>query len=181
MLIWGSVMRIFLLIIVISIAVSLEAEDVYKSVDEDGNVIYTDVPVADGEKIQIKNVQPIKTAPVESTESSPDQEPQEKTYTRLEITSPKEGDSIYDNNGIINISLSVVPALRAREGDKLILHMDGQQIDESKRNQFNLNGIETGRHRFVVVIINKDEKELKRSTPVSLTLYQHRGRGGGRR
>ena len=169
-------MRIFLLIIGISIALSAQAEAVYKSVDEDGNVIYTDAPTADAEKIQLKNVQPIETAPVETTESSPDQEPQEKTYTKLEITSPKEGDSIYDNSGIINISLKVVPALRAREGDKLILHMDGQQIDESKRSQFNLNGIETGRHRFVAVIINKDEKELKRSTPVTLTLYRHRGR-----
>ena len=169
-------MRIFLLIIGISFALSAQAEDVYKSVDEDGNVIYTDVPTADGEKIQIKNVQPVKTAPVESTESSPDQEPQEKTYTKLEITSPKEGASIYDNSGIINISLRVIPALRAREGDKLILNMDGQQIDESKRNQFNLSGIEPGKHSFVVVIINKDEKELKRSTPVTLTLYRHRGR-----
>ncbi len=176
MLIWGSVMRIFLLIIVISIAVSLEAEDVYKIVDEDGDVIYTDVPVAGGEKIQIKNVQPIESVPVEPAESSPDQEPQEETYTRLEITSPKEGDSIYDNSGIINIRLSVVPALRAREGDKLVLHMDGQQIDESKRNQFNLSGIEPGKHSFVVVVIGKDGKELKRSVPVSLTLYRHRGR-----
>jgi len=174
-------MRIFLLIIGISMAVSVQAEAVYKSVDEDGNVVYTDTPAADAEKIQIKNVQPIETAPVESNESSPDQEQQEKTYTKLEITSPKEGDSIYDNSGIINIRLSVVPALRAREGDKLVLHMDGQQIDESKRNQFNLNGIEPGKHSFVVVIINKDEKELQRSAPVSLILYRHRGRGGGRR
>jgi len=174
-------MRIFLLIIGISMAVSVQAEAVYKSVDEDGNVIYTDAPTSDAEKIQLKNVQPIETAPVESTESVPDQEPQENTYTKLEITSPKEGDSIYDNSGIINISLTVVPALKAREGDKLVLHMDGQQIDESKRNQFNLNGIEPGRHRFVAVIINKEEKELKRSTPVTLTLYRHRGRGGGRR
>ena len=98
-------MRIFLLVIGISMAVSAQAEDVYKSVDEDGNTIYTDVPTADGEKIQIKNVQPIETAPVEPAESSPDQEP-----------------------------------------------------------------------RFVVVIINKDEKELKRSNPISLTLYRHRGR-----
>jgi hypothetical protein len=174
-------MRIFLLLIGISIALSAQAEAVYKSVDEDGNVIYTDAPTSDAEKIQLKNVQPIETAPVETTESSPVQEPQEKTYTKLEITSPKEGDSIYDNSGIINISLSVVPALRAREGDKLILHMDGQQIDESKRNQFNLNGIEPGRHSFVAIIINKEEKELKRSTPVTLTLYRHRGRGGARR
>ena len=174
-------MRIFLLIIGISMAVSVQAEAVYKNVDEDGNVIYTDVPAADAEKIQIKNVQPIETAPVESTESSPDQEPQEKTYTKLEITSPEDGGDIFDNSGIINISLSVVPALRAREGDKLVLHMDGQQIDESKRNQFNLNGIEPGNHSFVAIIINKEEKELKRSTPVSLTLYRHRGRGGGRR
>jgi len=174
-------MRIFLLIIGISMAVSVQAEAVYKSVDEDGNVIYTDTPTADGEKIQLKNVQPIETAPVESTESSPDQEPQENTYTKLEITSPKEGDSIYDNSGIINISLSVVPALKAREGDKLVLHMDGQQIDESKRNQFNLNGIEPGNHSFVAIITNKDGNELKRSTPVSLTLYRHRGRGGARR
>ena len=174
-------MRILLLIIGMSMAFSVQAETVYKSVDEDGNVVYTDAPTADGEKMQLKNVQPVETAPVESTESSPDQEPQENTYTKLEITSPKEGDAIYDNSGIINIRLSVVPALKAREGDKLVLHMDGQQIDESKRNQFNLNGIEPGRHSFVAIIINKEEKELKRSTPVSLTLYRHRGRGGARR
>ncbi len=174
-------MRIFLLLIGISMAVSVQAGAVYKSVDEDGNVIYTDAPTSDAEKIQLKNVQPIETPPVETTESSPHQEPQENTYTKLEITSPEDGGDIFDNNGIINISLSVVPALRAREGDKLVLHMDGQQIDESKRNQFNLNGIEPGRHSFVAIIINKEEKELKRSTPVTLTLYRHRGRGGGRR
>jgi hypothetical protein len=52
--------------------------------------------------------------------------------------------------------------------------MDGQQIDKSKHNKFNLSDIEPGTHNFVVVIIDKDEKELKRSVPVSLTLYHHR-------
>jgi len=170
-------MRIFLLIIGISFALAAQAETVYKSVDEDGNVVYTDAPTADGEKIQLKSVQPIETAPVESTESSPEQEPQEKTYTKLAIVSPEDGGSIHDNSGIVNIRLLVVPALRAREGDKLVLHMDGQQIDESKRNQFNLDDIKPGRHSFVVTIINKNKKELKRSTPVSFNFYRRRGRG----
>lgn len=174
-------MRIFLLIISITFVTSMQAEEAYKSVDEKGNVIYTDKPATGGEKIQLKDVQAIKRPDAEPSEISPDQEPQEETYTKLKITSPKDGESIYDNSGIINISVQVDPALRAREGDKLILHMDGQQIDESKRNQFNLNGIQPGTHSFVVAIINKDEKELKRSAPVSLTLYRHRGRGGGRR
>jgi len=101
----------------------------------------------------------------------------EDAYTKLEIISPKDGESLFDNAGIINIRLNVKPALRARKGDKLILLMDGKQIAESKRNQFNLYDIVPGAHSFVVAIIDKDGKELKRSVPVSITLYQHRGRG----
>lgn len=172
-------MRIFLSIISIAFIITVQANEAYKSVGEDGNVIYTDKPAAGGEKIQLKDVQAIKKPDAEPAEISPDQEPQEDAYSKLEITNPKDGESIYDNNGIINISVRVVPALKSREGDKLILHMDGEQIDESKRKQFNLNGIQPGTHSFVVAILDKDEKELKRSVPVSLTLYYHRpGRAG---
>jgi len=171
-------MRISLLIISLFFIYSTQA-DVYKSVDEDGNVIFTDKPSPDAEKIKVKEVQTVETPKIEpKQEALPAEEPAEEEqkpveYSKVEITSPENVSAVRANNGNITISAAVEPALDNEAGDTLALYMDSKLVSAGPGTQFNLNNVDRGTHSFRVAVIDKGGNELKRSASISFTVLRH--------
>ncbi|MEE9552466.1 MAG: DUF4124 domain-containing protein, partial [Gammaproteobacteria bacterium] len=109
---YAETMRILLLILSFLLPVSIQA-DVYRSVDEEGNITFTDKPSPDAERIKIDKIQTIealKTNPVEAEPVEPE-EPEAEGYAKLEITSPENGGSVRDNAGNILFNVALEPAL----------------------------------------------------------------------
>ena len=173
-------MRISLLIIYLFVMQSVLA-DVYKSVDEDGNVIFTDQPSENAERIQVKEVQtvesqkpgPEETALVEEGLEEESEEEAGPGYTRVAITSPENEAAIRANDGNITVSAVVEPALKADTGDHLALYMDSKLVSAGPGTQFNLSNVDRGTHTFSVAVIDKEGKELLRSAAISFTVLRH--------
>lgn len=169
-------MRISLLILSFLLSVSIQA-DIYKYIDEEGNVVFTDRPYPAAERIKTDKVQtieapaprPAATQPVAPEEAD---EPEKKGYTKLEITSPKNDSSVRDNAGNILINVALAPALDAGAGDSLVLYMDGKMVSAGPGTQFSLKNVDRGTHSISVAVVDKDTKELKRSSPVKFTLQR---------
>ncbi len=170
---YAETMRILLLIVHLFIMASVQA-DVYRSVDEEGNVIYTDKPSPDAEKIDIKEVQTIESGPTTPSKQAPSQakEPEVEQYTNLQITSPENDTALRDNAGNVSISVNVEPALNTKVGDQLVLYLDGKDIAKGSGTSFNINNVDRGTHSVNVAIMSKGGKELIRSDPVSFTLLR---------
>lgn len=140
----------------------LGAETIYKTVDENGNIIFTDKPSEDAEEIKIEKLQtidnpnPAKFKPTPKT-SEEDKSPIYKTFV---VTSPENGAGIRSNIGNVNISLSLEPALSA--GHKMIISMDGKEVGTGSR--VSLQNVDRGTHTISAKVVDGDAKTLISTT-----------------
>lgn len=167
---YAGIMRILLLLICFFTILPVAAE-VYRSVNENGEVIYTDKPSPGAEQIEVDEVQTIDAPAEQDFEYTPPQKEQPQAYTKLEITSPENDTSIRDNAGNVTVSIALEPALKA--GDKMVLSMDGTKVSEGASNQFSLTNLDRGTHSLSVAVVNAAGKELKRSSAVLFTIQRH--------
>ena len=145
---------------------------VYKRVNPDGSVEFTDVPEEIGEK-------PVEVAP--SSSYTPPPQPKVATpapaakkdvtgYESVSITSPANDSTIRDNEGKISIRVSSEPGLQ--KGHRYLLKMDGKSVGKGRTNTFPLKNVDRGSHNFTVQIIDKNEKMIIESGTVTVHLHR---------
>lgn len=151
---------------------SAAGAEVYRSVDEDGNIIYTDKPSPNAEEIRIDPIQTIEAPDIEPFKYTPPADPAGKSiYTKLEIISPENDAAIRSNEGNISISAVVQPGLNISAGHQLVLIMDGNEVSTGGP-QFDLTNIDRGTHTVTVAIKDKQGKTVMQSSPVSFTVLR---------
>lgn len=147
------------------LSVSAFADSAYKSVDEEGNVIFTDKPIEGAEEIKLKKAQSIETPAIKPFKYTPAQKKEKKEeYTKLLITNPVNDSTIHSNDGKVTVTASLEPALKPQ--DQLVLYLDGQQVSTGKAVQFSLSEIERGTHNLSVAVVANDGKILRRSEDI---------------
>lgn len=161
------------------LSVSLaQATPVYRSVDAQGNVTYSDRPV--GERVE---VEPVTTVPSLSSPETPERAPAgvvprteaPRTFTpydRLHITAPADESTLPTGAaGDTQVSVALSPELH--EGHRLRLLVDGEMRGAAQRaTTFRLNDLVRGEHTLRVELIDAEGRVRQRSAPV--TLYVHR-------
>ena len=163
-------MRILLLMMGL-LMVSVVSADVYRSTDDSGNIIYSDKPGPDSEKIHIDPIQTIDAPDIEPFKYTPPKQPATSVYTRLEIVSPEDGAAIRSNAGEISINAIVAPGLNISAGHQLVLIMDGNEVSTGGP-QFDLTNVDRGTHSVNVAIKDKNGTTVMQSNPVSFTLLR---------
>jgi len=167
---YAQTMRFILLFFIMTLLTSVSAE-VYRTLDEEGNVVFTDKPSPDAEKIKIDKIQTVSPPPVEEFEYSPPGKTTEVVYTKLEIISP-EDDQVFTGNTVdVTVNIMVQPELNAAQGHRLLLSMDGNKQEDSS-SIFKFTNPDRGMHTVNVDIVNKDGKSLKSSAPVSFSVIR---------
>ena len=146
---------------------------VYKSVDAEGNVVYTDEPAGNGKPIDLP---PLSTIPPPKyTPSQPSAEPQGSTsgYTKLSIVAPSQEETLRDNTGAVPVSAGLEPALNVAAGHRFQYYLDGQtQGDPTASNQIVIANVDRGAHNVAVAVVDGEGKEVMRSNPVPFHLHR---------
>lgn len=159
-------LRITLLILLLTPLAGF-GQSIYRTVDEDGNVIFTDAPPADaGEREQI-TLPPTNTAPPPPARpqvEAPATEEGPVTYT-VAITSPANETTIAMGPGNFSVSASVKPGLK--KGHTLQLMMDGAPRGEPQAGtSWDLTNVFRGAHDLTVSLSDKEGKALATSEAV---------------
>jgi hypothetical protein len=144
--------------------------EVYKQVDKNGSVIFSDTAAPGAEKIQL--TEPNTATPVTSAPSKPDALTgvvAADSYNSLAITHPKDQEIIPNGLLAIQVSAEVSPGLLP--GHQLQLHIDGK-VHSSNRTGFTINGMPRGEHQLQVTIIDSEDKVLKQSAAITLYVYR---------
>ncbi len=170
-------MRYLLILLALYSGLTIAA-DVYKTVDENGNVIFSDKPSSDAERIHIKEIQTIDSGGVpESTESAPEGESAATDefggYYKLQILEPKNDSSFQENSGSLNVSVEVEPAFSPDLGHKLVLNMDGKPVTTSSTTQMSVSNVDRGTHTIFVTAVDESGKELIQSDSVTFTMHRY--------
>ncbi|KTD82334.1 DUF4124 domain-containing protein [Legionella waltersii] len=173
-------MKKLALFICLMICINLTYSQIYKWIDSQGIVHFTDKPHEGAEKIKLPETQtytPPKT-PEEGTTENQKKEEQptdEEKYTTLSIIQPENEATIRNNQGYIVVAVEVNPELSA--GDMVQVIFDGAPMGDPQSNLvFQLNGVYRGSHSIGVQIVTPSGAVIK--TSKTIQIFMHRPRVG---
>jgi len=145
------------------------AETVYKSVDEKGNIIFTDKPSHNAEEIKLKKLQTIKNPNPAKHTPKPKQPKQEVLYKTFLVSNPADGAGLRSNNGNVSISLTLQPPLRPNHS--IIITLDGKEVSNGPSSNISLQNIERGTHSISASVIDGSGTQMI-STSSSFSLLR---------
>lgn len=163
-------MRLFTLISLLLLSVFAQAT-VYKWVDKDGKVHYSDEPHKNAEIVELKEktLNKISLPPVKAdTNDSPTIEP---VKYQVVITSPEEEQTVRDNNGDFQVTATLMPEIKSQY--LMALKLDGKAIGQPQiGGTFQLTNIDRGEHIIVVEAMTQSGRVFASSSPRKLFLHQ---------
>lgn len=163
-------MRLMTGLFILLFVSTVSADTVYKTVDKDGNIIFTDKPSENSEEIKLKELQTIKNpnpARLDTDFSSPKKEV--ISYKRFFVANPANGAGIRSNNGNVSISLTLEPPLRS--GHKVIITLDGKEVANGSGLSVSLQNQDRGSHTVGANVVDSNGKKLI-STSSSFSLLR---------
>jgi hypothetical protein len=166
----------FLIIIMSFFSFALYGQTVYQSTDAQGNVIFSDKPAPEAVRKELNELPSFPARSPVSASSQPvlptsKQSVPPLSYQTLLIDSPKHEETIWSNQGIVLVNVTVKPRLIS--GDKIIVMIDGiDKAEITTGNSVTLKEIERGAHQLSVKIVNAAGNSLK--TSASVIFYLHK-------
>lgn len=149
----------------------LAADKVYKKVNPDGTVEYSDQPIEGSEEIVVEQ------APATRFEKSPDinyqppvRDREDASRYEVTITSPGNDESIRANTGNVTLQGNVQPGLQG--GHQLRWTLDGEPLDQTGPT-VNLTNVDRGTHSVRLEVVARDGTVLGTSEPVTFHLLRH--------
>jgi hypothetical protein len=150
------------------------AATVYKWVDEDGVVHYSDQPHENAQKVELKAPQTYSAQKGPSTvpanrPAPPKSSPQ--AYQSCSISEPTN-DQVFTNTSTVNAGVNATPTIRP--GDTAIVTMDGQRIPgvPATGGQFTITPVDRGTHSIQVVIQDAQGNPVCQSASVTFHVQQ---------
>lgn len=177
-------MRVFILLVALLPAVAAAAE-VYRWVDDDGEVHYSDRPQEGAETVVIEEAQTFSTparqntrsdnpssASAPSADDDEDNDQEASGYSNFEIVSPRQEEVFWNIGGELSVSLRSRP--RIRSGHTIYLIMDGQEVQQLPRGrmQVRLSDVFRGTHTLQAEVRDAGGSTIARSDSVQFTVQQ---------
>ena len=142
----------------------------YKGLDAEGNVVYSDEPFANSEEmtappISVVDAPKIKPKPVVEKEAAVETETK---YTHFSITSPSNDQTIWNEPQLV-VTTKITPALNTAQGHTTWLIMDGKAlVKKSQGTSLLIGRADRGSHTIQVQIRDKKGKILKRTQSIKI-------------
>jgi hypothetical protein len=153
---YAKQMRLFISAFLVFFIHCAIAETIYKTVDENGNVIFTDKPSEEAETIKIQELENTIDNPNPAKYKPSASKPESFSYRSFTVMNPENGAAVRSNNGNVSISLSLEPALNP--GHKIVISMDGKQIGTGF--SVSLQNVDRGTHSISAKVVDSDGKSL---------------------
>lgn len=171
---------LILLLVSLALAMPVAATTIYRWVDEQGNVVFSDEPPPPGvEATRIEGLtRPTVTPPPDERvqEAVPEAVREAETpgdYATLLIASPAGEAEVRANDGNVTVSIRSEPALATDLGHAIRLRLDGREVAEGGDMQFLLQNLERGPHTVQAEIVTREGQVLKTSPLVRFHVLRH--------
>lgn len=147
--------------------------EIYRQVDAQGNVTYSDEPSTGAEAVEVRPVTTItlpKLEDVVTPRDTPPPQPERESYQRLRFDAPSNNDTFHSGSGDVEFRVSSAPALK--QGHKFEITLDGQPVGQSHSGSVMVRNVYRGTHTAQVHIV--DENGMRVKTGDSITFTVHR-------
>lgn len=151
---------------------SMVAAQIYKTVDKDGRVIYSDSPKNDNaEPVHLRSINTV--AGETRHQPAPEQrqsQPQEAVAYEIEIVSPRDKAFVPVSQRDLPVAVRLNKPLE--EGDLLVYFLDDEMIEETTNSNILISNPWRGVRVVRVEVINTHGQLLGTSAPVSVSLMR---------
>ena len=155
----------------------LSAAEVYRYVDPERGVEYSDMPRPGAERIVIPDP---PVAPSLKVRESPRPDVSiaklpvgtALAYSEIAIADPLNEDTVRDNAGNLIVAVSLNPPLQAEFGHQLQLLLDGEVVASGTSSHMALNEVDRGTHTLQAVVLGVDGAVLTQSAVTTFHLHR---------
>ncbi len=148
-------------------------QTVYTWVDEDGLTHYSDLPFPGAPEVELALAQGF-SAPLPATRAltrAADDSGPADAYTAFNILQPGQQETLWNVAGNVEVALQLTPGLRL--GHRLGVYLDGTLTNLGTGGpQFQLTDVVRGQHTLQAVVLDADDEEVLRSSPVTFMVQQ---------
>jgi hypothetical protein len=145
----------------------------YKGLDAEGNVVYSDTPFEEAEKFTpppLSVMDKPKLAP--SSKTDVEQKPAEFKYLSFDIVSPTNNQTIR-NEPDVTVTLNLKPGLNSEEGHSIWMLVDGDPvIKKSQDLTLKLGRLERGAHKLQAQVRDQQGKIIVRTRESVVFIHQ---------
>ncbi len=161
--------RLFLLVLCFIPLIAGAA--IYRSVDKDGNVVFSDQPQPGAKQLKLPPIPTFKAPVPDQSVDGAKKAPAKAAYAHFSIAQPADNATIRSNTGTVQVHLSLKPNLHP--GDHIALKVDGQpQGGDITTTQVTFQNLNRGTHTVQAQVVNA-QGDVVISTAV-VTFYLHR-------
>jgi Domain of unknown function (DUF4124) len=154
------------------------AATVYRWVDENGTVHYSDQPHANAEKLQVQAAQtyPSNSSPYAAAAAAsggaPPPPSADTEYRGCAIADPQDG-ATFANLDVLNVAVRTDPMLHA--GDQIYILLDGTAVNggNATGSQFSISPVERGSHTLQAQVKDGHGNIMCQTPPVSFESHQN--------
>lgn len=164
----GKLVAVLGFLVAYSVSGSALAQQIYRSVDEHGNVVFSDQPPPPGQQGEQVELGELNTAAPPAPRPRPAPEPKKAEPAQepaVTITSPANETTIAMGPGNFSVSGRAEPPLGP--GEQLQLFMDGEAVGPPQAGaNWGLQGVLRGPHDLVIRRVTSSGKAIAESDPV---------------
>ena len=158
---------------------------IYRTVDEDGNVVFTDVPPKETSKAVKLDNHNDYTPPAAETASSneratgwlADEEENENAaptgYSAIAISYPGNDEAVRENAGNLTVTIESEPALDTNQGHSIEILLDGEPAGSASGASVALTNIDRGTHTLSANVVDRSGSVLGSSNTITFHMLRY--------
>lgn len=128
---------------------------VYKSVNENGEVVYSDSPGPGAERVRLPKLQTYKPQPVPTLKSVKRAPIKNAYYSAFSFSKPNNDITIRDNLGVVHTELKLVPALDSGSGHRIQFYLDDEPYGPPvELLAVTMSNLDRGQHRISASVLD---------------------------
>lgn len=148
--------------------------EIYRNVDSQGNVTYSDERSNGSETVDVKPVTTVTLPKLEDVVEAPGEAPTLEqapdAYQAVSFVAPRNDEAFHSGSGDVEFRVTSTPALR--RGHKYEVALDGQPVGQSTSGSVMVRNVFRGTHQADVHIINQDGARIKTGDSISFTIHR---------
>jgi hypothetical protein len=173
---YSSVMRGLLLLLSVIHTHPVSAE-IYRLVDDNGYVSFSDQPHPQATLIEVNSL-PTYTPVQHNFDVSEVKSIEENIVNnvpdyQVEIISPTDEQVFWENSGTVTVHIKLEPELDTNRGDLIKVILDGKQVGEPQTSPVvSLTNMDRGLHSLNVTVVSSDQQVLSSSETITFQLHR---------
>ena len=163
-----------ILILLVLFACQAHAE-VYKSINADGEVVYSDTPTQGAERLNMPALPTYTPPPLATPGFTPAQAPEKKDYYEsFAFISPTNEETVRNNLGILNIQLKLTPALQGRLRHRVQFFLNGEPYGTPVGNtSLTISNLDRGDYILSAAVVDADGNTLISTGDIVVYMKRH--------